>query len=268
MFTSLAVRGGAAAPDDKKVCMTAFESSQQLRKEGKLRAAQEQFSLCARSVCPKIIQTPCKGWLSETEQEIPSLTVMAVDEAGNKLPEAKLTIDGTVAQVAQETPLDPGSYAVRVEASGRVVAEQRVELASKEKGRKITLTLEREKKAAPVPTSAPPAETVAPRRISPAVYALGGVGLLGLGAFTYFGLSGRSEEGSLKDSCSPRCSPDQIDKVSRRYLFADISLGVGVVALGAATWLALSRPPPSPTTARVGVGVGPQGASVLVSKGF
>jgi hypothetical protein len=232
---------GAEAAEDKKLCVTAFESAQQLRNEGKLREASSQLEVCSRDACPKIIHAPCRGWLPEVQAEIPSLTIAVVDPAGNALSGVRVSLDGREAESGRDLPLDPGSYTVRAEKAGFRPALQRVDLAKKEKGRKITLTLEADK-AAPK-SSAPPVEppTPASRGTSPLVYALGGVGVVGLGVFAWQGLAGRSEERSLKSSCAPRCSPEQIREVERRYLFADISLGVGV---------------------------GPQGASLVVSRGF
>jgi hypothetical protein len=57
-----------------------------------------------------------------------------------------------------------------------------------------------------------------------------------LGAFTYFGMSARSEDRAL-DVCYPACAPDRVDSVRQRYLIANISLGAGITALGLAVYL-------------------------------
>src|SRR5205814_1618210 len=68
-------------------------------------------------------------------------------------------------------------------------------------------------------------------------YVLGGVGILGLGSFTYFGLTSKGDLSNLKDTCAPYCAQNDLDSVKTRMLVADISLGVGIVALGVATYL-------------------------------
>jgi hypothetical protein len=74
--------------------------------------------------------------------------------------------------------------------------------------------------------------------------ALAGVGLVGIGLFSYFGLTGLSKEHDLEQSCMPRCSPSDIDGVRTRYHVADISLGIGVAALaGAILWYVLTPSP-------------------------
>ena len=41
----------------------------------------------------------------------------------------------------------------------------------------------------------------------------------------------------LERNCSPNCKPESIDHVRRYYLISKVSLGVGVLALGGATYL-------------------------------
>jgi hypothetical protein len=269
LLGAFATRGGIAAPDEKKSCMESFEASQQLRKGNKLLAAREQLAICSRDVCPGVIKTPCKRWVGEIDAELPSflINISAEGDTGG----IRVLLDGKEIRPGVEVPVDPGPHQVRAEGAGWNPIELQLEANARDKNRKVGLSMTREKvtRVAPVaPTAAPPS-TAAPSRPIPALaYALGGVGILGLGAFAYLGLSGRSEEDSLKNSCAPFCEPGRVDRVDRRYLFADISLGASVLALGAATWLILSRPEAPPSAARLGVGVGPQGASLQFSRGF
>ena len=73
---------------------------------------------------------------------------------------------------------------------------------------------------------------------------------VGLGGFAYFGYRGLSTKSDLDDQkCKPACPQERVDEGNRQFLIADISLGVGVVALGAATYLWLSHREPESTTA-------------------
>jgi hypothetical protein len=76
-----------------------------------------------------------------------------------------------------------------------------------------------------------------------------GVGALGVVSFSYFGLSGRRLESNLANSCAPYCSDEQRDQVLRDYQIADVSLGVGAVALGVGAWLLLARARPHAVSA-------------------
>src|SRR5262249_8758679 len=78
------------------------------------------------------------------------------------------------------------------------------------------------------------------RRISPLAYVLSGVGVLGLGAFTFFAITGKNEKDRLRDSCAPMCTNAEVNPVRARYIAADVSLGVSLVALGVAAYLFLA----------------------------
>ncbi len=83
------------------------------------------------------------------------------------------------------------------------------------------------------------------------VWPLGGLGLASVGAFAYFGLSGKAQENTLREKtgCAPFCTPAQTDPVQTKFLIANLSLGVGIVALGAAAVVAiLHQSSAAPTT--------------------
>jgi hypothetical protein len=64
------------------------------------------------------------------------------------------------------------------------------------------------------------------------------VGVAGGASFTYWGLTGRQEAEVLADTCGVdrSCTKSQVDPVRTKLIVADVSLGLGVVALGAAIW--------------------------------
>jgi c-di-GMP-binding flagellar brake protein YcgR len=62
------------------------------------------------------------------------------------------------------------------------------------------------------------------------------------------------------DACKPYCQQSQADKMRLRYLLADISLGVGVVALGAGGYLYFSASKEPTGTAWRGGSVGVRGS--------
>ncbi len=73
--------------------------------------------------------------------------------------------------------------------------------------------------------------------LSPVAIVLSGVGLLGGVGFAYFGLTAKSDLDDLRRTCAPTCGSSNLAAARQKALFADISLGVGVVALGAAAWV-------------------------------
>src|SRR5579859_6934048 len=87
----------------------------------------------------------------------------------------------------------------------------------------------------------PPSEAP-PKRGGPGAmpYVLGAAGLAGVGSFGLLTYWGRKDNNKLAQ-CAPYCSQDSVDHIRKLYLAADISLGVGIAALGAAaTWMIAS----------------------------
>ncbi|WP_437312016.1 hypothetical protein [Sorangium sp. So ce388] len=93
------------------------------------------------------------------------------------------------------------------------------------------------------PRAAPPrAAAAAPPAVPPLAWAAGGVGIAGLGVFAVVGALSLDAEAELRATCAPRCPGDDVRAIRVQHAVADIGLGVGVVALGAAAWLYLTRP--------------------------
>ena len=94
-------------------------------------------------------------------------------------------------------------------------------------------------------TDTPPA---APRSSGPGAlpWVIGAAGLAGVGGYGLLVSWGRKDNEQLAQ-CAPNCSQESVDHIRKLYLAADISLGVGIAALGAATtWLIVgggSSPP-------------------------
>jgi len=75
-----------------------------------------------------------------------------------------------------------------------------------------------------------------------ATYVLGGVAIVGLGAFAYFHFSGVSDYNSKNDECSPYCNPDDVDPIRKKFTYSYVSLGVGAAAaVGAAAFYFAGR---------------------------
>jgi hypothetical protein len=79
------------------------------------------------------------------------------------------------------------------------------------------------------------------RHGSVGAYVAGGTAVAAFGISIAFATWGHLDN-ELLDGCAPNCPQDSVDHVRNMYIAADVSLGVGVVALGVATWLYLSEP--------------------------
>lgn len=83
-------------------------------------------------------------------------------------------------------------------------------------------------------------------------YIFGTVGIVGVGAFVGFGLVGASSYGNSKSNCTALgCPESSVNNEGSKGLMKGIGytgLGIGILGLGAGTWLILSKDPKSTTT--------------------
>jgi hypothetical protein len=85
-------------------------------------------------------------------------------------------------------------------------------------------------------TSAGETATASGKGPSAFTWVLAGVGVAGASGFGLLTYWGRKDNDALA-ACSPRCAPADVDHIKRMYLGANVSLGVGIAALGAAYWV-------------------------------
>lgn len=219
---------------DKQQCLTAHENAQRLRTEGKLRAAREKLLICSAEACPSLVKVDCTKWLPELDRDLPTLIVRAKDEAGLDLADATFELDDVGIAGGKAIGVDPGTHAIKVERGGKTI-EQQVVIAAGEKNRLVEITF--------------PSDVVKPVETrSPLPWILAGVGVVGIAGFAAFGLSARGRLSELRDSCAPNCDPGEKRSLQTQLVLADVSLAIGVVSLGVATYLFL-KPTPSTTVA-------------------
>jgi hypothetical protein len=68
-------------------------------------------------------------------------------------------------------------------------------------------------------------------------YIVGGVGVVGIGGYALLYTMAKTDNNSLLEQCWPSCSAARLDRVRNLYLASNVSLGVGVAAMGTATFL-------------------------------
>lgn len=263
-----------SAPDQKKMCAQAYEQAQELRKGRKLRDAAEQLSICSQKECPFFVRKQCTQWDKEVKAAIPSVVFDVRDaQTGEKLSGARVLLNGKLLKDPiddLEVEIDPGDHVFRYELPGAEPIEQTISIAEGEREKKVSVLFDRNaaQEAAKPP---PPPSGGGPPVLS---FVFGGVGIVGLGLFSTFAILGLSERNELRDSCAPMCTEDQVSSVKTKLLVADISLGVGVAAIGAAAIFLITAPeaPKEKTSARrpVWFGAFPQkgGASLTFGAQF
>jgi hypothetical protein len=232
----------AAASEQAAHCVATYDDALALKKQGELLAARSRFTQCTLPSCPGPVRDECAEQVRGLGTMIPSVVPAARTRDGRELVDVQVQVDGQLLTEridGRAHRLDPGPHEFRFAAAGETPRVVSVVLAEGERLRRVEAIFDTgtAREPAPIPTLA---------------WVLGGVGVAGLLGFAYFGLSGLSEESALQE-CEPGCSAERTDDLKRTYLFADISLAIGVAALGGATYVYLTRSSSS-DHALVGIG--------------
>lgn len=230
---ALVLDAGAAHADP--TCISAYEQTQTLRKDGKPVASKAQAGICANPSCPALLVKDCTKWLAELEAVIPTVVLDPRTPAGGVRADVRVKIDGAPPSEkidGKPLALEPGSHSFVFEADGAAPAERTLDLREGEKNRKVTVTL------APAPLIRAKAEA---RPVPLGVWIFGGATVVALATSAVFALDGLGKKSDL-DKCKPHCASADVDAMSSSFTFADVALGAGVMAGAAAVYLFLTRP--------------------------
>jgi hypothetical protein len=237
---------------DKQTCATAYETAQHLRNELKLRRAREQLLVCGHSSCPAVVTKDCNSWLTQVDKALASVVFRVRGERGQVLTDVRILMDGELLRDKSDglaVLVDPGLHTFRFESSGFAPSEQRQMLPKGDRNRSIDVGLKpRSEEQAASAEAAPdvskedattspeggatkpgdptkPVDTVAGPGAG--TYVAGGIGLLALSSFAYFGLSGNSDASHLRDTCAPSCPEQDVSAVRSKLVAANVSLVQG-----------------------------------------
>ncbi|HXX67273.1 MAG TPA: hypothetical protein VEK07_08830 [Polyangiaceae bacterium] len=264
--------------DTTKVCVDAYGSAQEFRKNNDLLKARQALWTCAGAACPAIVQGDCTAWLSQVVDAIPSVVLEAKVDDDNVF-DVSVSMDGApIATQLDGKPVEinPGLHSFVFERPGAAPIEKKVIIAAHAKSQ-VIVAVWRPPPVVRAPASAPvihPAAEAAPqtfRPVPPLAYVLGGVAVAALGTFAGLGLSGDITKHDLDTSCSPRCSSGNVSSLETRFLAADVALGVGAIAAASAVTVFFLRPEqPARALAVTAVGVAPAhgGAALQWSGSF
>jgi hypothetical protein len=225
-------------------CVQAAEEAQTQRSNHKLLAARTRLLACAQTGCPAVVRADCTIWLSDVERLLPTVVVSAKDSQGAELIDVRVLVDGELLTdrldgLAQ--PVDPGIRLFRFERAGLSPVEQQVVVREGERGRRLAVLLSAPEPPAKKPEQPPPSKPYPPIP----TYVFGGIGVAALGSFAYFGLKGTSKANELEDTCgkTKSCTEEQVSPAETQLLVADISLAVGLVAIGTAVYFLIAEAP-------------------------
>jgi hypothetical protein len=242
--------------DLKEACAASYEQAQTLRRAAKLGLARAQLAVCQQT-CPAVLARDCRRWVDEIEREMPALSFRVVDRNGAPLSGVQLSVDGELLEMPAEGELlrlDPGRHRI-VLRYGDERHARALELEPKQREvLSVAFDVVREPEP-PSSTGDPTADRGGELSIPPAAWALGAVGVVGLGAGAVLGIKGHVDRSDLRSRCAPTCEQDEVDAIRRDWTIAAVAAGVGAVAAGVAIWLVIDE-----NQARVSLSPTPGGA--------
>jgi hypothetical protein len=259
-------------------CLAANDKSIALRNEHKLLAARTQMLVCAASSCPGEVRKECLRRVDLVNGSIPTVVIEAKDGTGNDLSAVKVTMDGDVLAERLDgsaISLDPGAHTFTFELAGQPSITKQLVIREGQKDRREVLQFGAPG-AAPATTAAPLAKGPATSSIESSVdqvsssssggtqkavaIVAAGVGVVGIGVGTIFGLSAMSKHDDANAKCPGACS-DQAgvelwNDARTAGNISTIGFVVGGVGLATGAILWLTAKPSRTTSVHADVGPG------------
>ena len=257
---------GAAWAADKGACTGAADKGQDLRDAHKLIEAREEFRACAAATCPAPVQADCISWLGSLEKAIPTVVVTAKSADGAAIVDATLSVDGRPfadTLSGQALAINPGPHTFHVEAMDGASHDELVVVAEGEQAQRVAVVLRRARAEPPPvqPTPAPAPGGPPAQRVLAAV--AWGVGLVGLGVGTAFGVAALSTRSAANGLCSGATCPtaegsQKWNDAAAAGNASTVALIAGGAVLAAGTILWFTAPAAQGTQ----VGVSPGGVAL------
>ncbi len=226
-----------ALADARQECVQAADAGQTQRDQGKLEAARASFVACARETCPAVVANQCALWLGEVNRDLPTLSFRAVDAAGKELVDVQVFVDGVLkvrSMDGRATLIDPGPHHLRFVHPGAADVEQDIVAHVGDRDRPVEAKLVAG--ALPVAPAAAPGGPASDSHFRFPVFA--GVSLgVSAASFVAMGVlvgTTASDVDHLRSTCAGSCSQSDVSSANTRIVAANVMMGLGIVAAGAA----------------------------------
>jgi hypothetical protein len=256
-------RPGAA---DSPSCAGSYVDAQGKEAAGRLLEARGLYLQCARQVCGAFLLSECTIRHARLDVDIPSVVPVATEASGAPRADVEVTLDGKPFAEwldGRSLQVDPGLHEFVFHTDDGATVSEKVMIVQGDRNRRIAVSVpSKESQAASSVTQAAPPTTASthedegdkpdrhvvrtarssqtpPRKAASSSHGhavswvLSGVSVLGGGGFVLLSAWGKKDNDLLRQ-CAPSCQQASVDRVKQRYLAADVSLGVGAVALSSA----------------------------------
>jgi len=259
-------------------CLAASDASLTLDNQHKLLAERSQLLICAAATCPADIRKECLRRVDEVNGQIPTIVFEVRDASGSYLSGVKVTMDGGVLSERVEgtaLSVDPGEHTFTFEAANLAPVTEKFTIPEGQKERREVITFG----VRTTPPSSPLAQpAIAPPVQNPLVtdvhgedhqslgtqkvlaIVAGGVGVVGLGIGTAFGVAAISQKSDAQRAC-PGDSVCPTQDAANKWNSAESSGNVSTVgfvvgSLGIVGAAVLWFTAPSSASMQVGLGPG------------
>lgn len=256
-----------------ETCSSAYERTQTEKLAGHYVAASAAALECSQLQCNSAIVQECVRFYSALEQETPTLVFSARKAEGGELTDVRVEMDGkVVAEQITGRPFaaDPGphNFVFIHKKRGLLRLSETARVGDKARVLEVTFADPNAKPDAAKGDAVPEKKGGVPV----ATWVLGGIGIVGLGAFTYFRVSGVSDYNRMNsdppEGCTPNCNPAEVDDVRKKFTYSYVSLGVGAAALVGAGAFFLANRSSSGNTVQAGITPHGNGAMAAVKTTF
>jgi len=231
-------------------CLGFHEQAQDARLAGQLLSARRLLRQCSATACPALVSRDCVGWLSELEQQVPSVIFRAVKDGADvvtlKVSEGEQLLTNSLTGTPLE--LDPGPHHFVAELAGFAPQDATYVLQAGDKARVVLFDFSSPKPplAAAPEQAANPASALLrpaqPRPIPKLSYALSGVTLAATVSGSVFGALALAKHKSVEQRCAPLCADRNVRGVKQLALASDISFALALLGAGATVYSYASRP--------------------------
>jgi len=239
-----------AFAEGKETCAAAASKGQRLREAHQLVEAREELRVCSAAQCPSELQNECATLLADVERALPSVVVTAKDSTGADLVDVEVSVDGLPLLQKLDglsVAMNAGPHTFHFEWPGVGSIERSVLVRDGEKHQLVAVTFGM---SVPAPSpgaaaSAGPAAPAKPPPSSPAKtigWAIGGIGIVGLGLGTVSGLIAVVNKNGAHCDASGACDAGTVSGIKTAALLSDIGFVAGGVLLASGVSLIVFAP--------------------------
>jgi hypothetical protein len=250
-WCSVATQAHAEAPVEptRAQCLAAHEQSQDARLAGQLLATRTALRECSAAACPGLVSRDCVQWLSEVEQQIPSVIFRAAKDGEDVVALRVREGDRLLTESITGSPLelDPGPHHFVAELPGFPAQDATYVLQAGDKARVVRFDFVSPKPApatspTPPPTLHPAGARLELRPIPIASYVLSGVTLTATVTGAVLGALTLTKRSDVQKDCAPLCRDHDISSVKHLALAADVAFAVALLGAGATVYTYVTRP--------------------------